>query len=224
MKNKAWSRRYDTWSIGCITLEFLVWLLHGHDGLVRFNEKIVTEYGKESHYFEMETSLHGEPSFKVHRAVVDAMDSISRDPECKDGRTALGDLLRIVRMRLLVVNLGESTFGPGKTQPDGVASDSLTPKIQVEAQRPRADSRTLRIDLDEIIRKGDADENYWLQGKTRDAVPDLYTTTAARPEPRDRDSPLVVPNKGHSGRFPGSLATDNSSLVVPMLTQPLRVG
>lgn len=38
-KPKIISRKYDSWSLGCILLEFIIWLLRGSDGQARFNEE-----------------------------------------------------------------------------------------------------------------------------------------------------------------------------------------
>lgn len=39
-KPQAVSRRYDSWSLGCVLLEFVIWLLRGSDGQTLFNKQL----------------------------------------------------------------------------------------------------------------------------------------------------------------------------------------
>ncbi len=39
-QNEPRSRRYDVWSMGCIYLEFAIWLLRGENGLQRFRRDL----------------------------------------------------------------------------------------------------------------------------------------------------------------------------------------
>jgi serine/threonine protein kinase len=97
----ARSRLYDIWGIGCITLEFLIWLMYGLDELKEFNKQNIGDYGVSDMFYEV--SL-GKPA-KVHAVVQRCMNHMAKDPRCFSKTTALGDLLQIVRTRLLVVKL-----------------------------------------------------------------------------------------------------------------------
>jgi len=97
------SSLYDVWSMGCVILEFLVWLLYGYDELTRFHDKIRGPMGEARPFFVIEQD-HGKPVAKVCSIVTDYMDHISRDPECAAG-TGLGDLLRLAQREFLVVSL-----------------------------------------------------------------------------------------------------------------------
>lgn len=77
-------------------MEFIVWMLHGSKGLDDFNNKIVNEFQAQCHYFE-KYEINGRTSFKVHAAVVAMMDSLSQHKVCEYKKTAMGDLLRLVR-------------------------------------------------------------------------------------------------------------------------------
>lgn len=91
---KAWPRRYDTWSYGCVILEFTVWVLEGFKGLRRFHMRIVDNSTHEGQLFETQYSpQNGHVSPTVHRAVLATMQSLSQRPECQTKETALGDLL-----------------------------------------------------------------------------------------------------------------------------------
>jgi serine/threonine protein kinase len=51
--NQGRSRRYDIWSIGCVILEFITWLLYGNEKFDVFNKTIVGELGEPSPFFEI---------------------------------------------------------------------------------------------------------------------------------------------------------------------------
>jgi serine/threonine protein kinase len=89
------SRRYDVWSVGCIFLEFLVWLLYGWDKLEAFN-------GGLDRYW-----VPDRDAVQVHPKVRECIRLIYLDPRCRKN-TALGDLLRAIDTKLLVPEHGDS--------------------------------------------------------------------------------------------------------------------
>ena len=97
------SSLYDVWSMGCVILELLVWILYGYDELTRFHEKIRGPMGEARPFFVIEQE-NGNQVAKLCSIVTDYMDHISKDPECAEG-TGLGDLLRLTQRHLLVVSL-----------------------------------------------------------------------------------------------------------------------
>ncbi|KAL2679081.1 hypothetical protein Neosp_009838 [[Neocosmospora] mangrovei] len=103
------SRLYDIWAMGCIAMEFLVWLMYGPDELKRFNDGIKTQFSDHSPFYEIvqddEDSAKDTPRAKVHWVVEKWMDHMAKDPACAVGTTALGNLLELIRNRLLVVKL-----------------------------------------------------------------------------------------------------------------------
>jgi serine/threonine protein kinase len=103
------SRLYDIWAMGCITLEFIIWLLRGWEGLVQFHSDI-----GERTFYEIIVS-NGRREAQLHSAAKSWMDSMANDPRCQVGSTALGDLLELVRTALLVVKLPRR---PGKVWKD----------------------------------------------------------------------------------------------------------
>lgn len=113
------SRLYDIWSFGCITLEIIIWLLYGADGLLEFNKSL----SDGSPFYQVDWT--GETKcVRVHNVVAAWMDHISQDPACRAGTTALGDLLDLVKLGLLVVELprhggsfAEHNFLSSQTQP-----------------------------------------------------------------------------------------------------------
>ena len=67
------SRLYDIWSMGCIVLEFTIWLLYGLKGLNKFNESINGPLEGNTPFYEVKREL-GETVATVHTEVVKWMD------------------------------------------------------------------------------------------------------------------------------------------------------
>jgi serine/threonine protein kinase len=96
------SRLYDVWAMGCITLEFVIWLLEGSDGLSKF-QRALTSQQDNSPFYERRQVLNN-VEVRLHSAVIDAMRRIEENPACGEG-TALRHLLELARDRLLVIRL-----------------------------------------------------------------------------------------------------------------------
>ncbi|ETI20037.1 hypothetical protein G647_09052 [Cladophialophora carrionii CBS 160.54] len=100
------SRLYDMWAMGCIILETIIWLLYGLDALNKFlNTKISTQSENTLYY-----TIRGGRA-EVSGLVTSLMkDILENDPECNaSSGSALGDLIRLVADKLLLVDLP----GPG---------------------------------------------------------------------------------------------------------------
>ncbi|PNP74384.1 hypothetical protein FNYG_12433 [Fusarium nygamai] len=100
------SRLYDVWAMGCIWFEFLVWLMYGQDGLARLKSGFDRVRSDFIRFYEIDEK----DVAKVHRVVKEWMDHMAKDPVCEVGETALGNLLELIRDRLLVVELPDG-FG-----------------------------------------------------------------------------------------------------------------
>lgn len=96
---KRRSRLCDVWAMGCITLEYIVWLLYGKRGLDQFHRDV------DGKTFYTTSWVNGEKVAQVHPNALAWMDRMAELPVCKKYDTALGDLLDIVRNNLLVVKL-----------------------------------------------------------------------------------------------------------------------
>lgn len=96
---KRRSRLGDVWALGCITLEFIVWLLYGRKGLDQFNSEVSGET-----FYQIEIK-NGKRVAHVHRVAVKWMERMAKVDACEPGETALGELLEFVQSSLLVVNL-----------------------------------------------------------------------------------------------------------------------
>lgn len=110
-KSAPTSRLYDIWSMGCIILQLMTWLLYGNrkvEELTR-NTKSVFAKGESSYWSAAWTDEKGFHNINVHRSVKDHMKQMKRDLR---GSKALRDLLSIVEDKLLVVKLPPSATTP----------------------------------------------------------------------------------------------------------------
>lgn len=99
------SRISDSWSLGCIFLEFVIWLMQGKDGLDRFNrERLELAPGRDcfwvQHGATKDCALH--PTVK--RWVIEEL------PEPLERTPGLRDLVELVTDRLLVVSREHRAF------------------------------------------------------------------------------------------------------------------
>ncbi|KAJ4406778.1 hypothetical protein N0V85_004469 [Neurospora sp. IMI 360204] len=192
-KSMGRSRRYDIWSMGCVTLEFIIWLLYGNDILDQFNDSINKPTSRpcppdfnRSPWFTTDDATN---TARLHDSVKKTISIIlKKDPECQGPeKTALCSLLELVRDRLLVVDLGSEaeltrtqTFAYIKSDPS-----ASTPEIRVEqadANGPnvsprlnhsstgRATSEEFLIAVNQIVAEGSRNPSYWFTGKPREDV------------------------------------------------------
>ncbi|KAH9909794.1 hypothetical protein F4778DRAFT_14888 [Xylariomycetidae sp. FL2044] len=192
--NEARSRLYDIWSMGCIALEYVIWLLYGNDEVDALYEEIKQSSQSSQQvcqYYEVENNMA-----KVHRVVRDCMDQMQeKDPECKEG-CAIGDLLKIIRTRLLVVPLSphrSSAIG-GSFRPSPAFAQ---PNWGDERTRYRATAENFRDSLDDIIKKLEGDR-YILTGQDRTNVTpphlasSMYRRTSNTGQKGDGKLPRIV--------------------------------
>ena len=194
------SRLYDIWSMGCITLEFIVWLLYGYHDLMKFNDSIKSSVEESSPYFKVgiDNVAH------VHPVVRACMDHIFKDPECtgNGGNTAIRDLLDIVKTNLLVVHLPQHRASNLASIAGNVAVTDTDSRLS-PTYRPigptRATASHFHNLLDDMIGKGKEDESYWFTGISREnlkgppsrKVPSIVTNDFLSPESANRPNQLV---------------------------------
>jgi serine/threonine protein kinase len=94
------SRSYDVWSLGCIYLEFMIWLLHGPDDLRDFDARLRDNYSLASGFYVLETPLR---AARLHDEVKRELEFILHHQRCGEN-TALGDLAGFVQARMLDVD------------------------------------------------------------------------------------------------------------------------
>ena len=96
------SRRYDIWSLGCVFLEFSIWLLHGPKAIEEFAQAR-GRYGTLKSNTSVplyEVTDKGAKAAVVHQLVSWTIECLENDPRCK-GETALAELLRMIKNRML---------------------------------------------------------------------------------------------------------------------------
>ncbi|KAF4816418.1 putative cell division protein kinase [Colletotrichum siamense] len=195
----ARSRLYDVWSLGCIILEYIIWLLYGYDELERFSDDIQIDTG----CFYLCERGGDRPEAKVHPTVVTWMDCVGNDPECST-QTAIRDLLALVRDKLLVVALlTDSDTKSGFDDFISVTPADLVEPVPVAAVRARA--KAVESALQEILDLGEGNENYLLANRTRLEIQRPSLTIKGK-----ANSSLKVP-EAHKPKGPGPHA--NGSVI-----------
>ncbi|KAF2188522.1 hypothetical protein K469DRAFT_565361, partial [Zopfia rhizophila CBS 207.26] len=159
------SRLYDIWSMGCITLEFIIWILYGNNELNNFYNQVKGDAQQVCQYFEIPENIEPRQA-KVHEVVRSWMDHIQNtDPECAQGtESAMSDLLNIVRTKLLLVPLSPtraSSMHRGRGFALPAAGETIT--------NYRATASEFRDCLDKILSKVNK-PGYLLTGKGRENV------------------------------------------------------
>lgn len=94
----TWSRHYDVWSMGCVLLECIIWLLYGTEEVSRLPLNL-------SRFWQTRIDNR-----YVHQQVEDWMRRMENDERCSSG-TPMGELLKLMRERLLVVDTNQQEFG-----------------------------------------------------------------------------------------------------------------
>ncbi|KAK1496615.1 protein kinase [Colletotrichum tamarilloi] len=162
--DKARSRRYDIWSMGCIILEFIIWLLYGYEALEEFDHSLNTS-GFDCSFFKVK-DVDGARVAQVHPIVEQWMNSIAVDWQCGTS-TAIGDLLKLVRNRLLVVPLliQAPTVNLDDPQPTifVTGASQSTPEVGLY----RADANVMKSELEKILQKANCNQVYLLRAQTR---------------------------------------------------------
>lgn len=152
------SRLYDIWTMGCITLDFTIWLLYGNIELGHFYNQIRGDT-PVSQYFEIPEAEPKTP--QVHRVVLRWMNYIQdTDPECLQD-SAIRDLLKLVREKLLVVPL-----------PPSIPTSFRDPMIQWSGETItsyRATAAEFREALDNILSRASR-PGYLLTAKDRSDI------------------------------------------------------
>ncbi|RSL88111.1 hypothetical protein CDV31_016122 [Fusarium ambrosium] len=156
----------DIWSMGCIMLEFLIWLMYGVDGLNRFSQARQSSlFSQEVFFYQVKREgQDSTPVVTVDSVVLKWMDHMAADPACNVGSTALGNLLELIRTRLLVVKLPQ--------EPEPVMSTtslqvSVGSDSSVAGQSCQGWERCKSSELEERMREiwdENETEKYWLAG------------------------------------------------------------
>jgi serine/threonine protein kinase len=114
-------RRFDIWSMGCLFLEFTIWLLYGAGELERctaeiseffeIHETSKTETKSDKH-LKLPTPTSAKKKWARRHPVVDGwIDYLKEDWRCSE-KTALGKLVKLIDKWMLVVEVEELEAPP----------------------------------------------------------------------------------------------------------------
>lgn len=175
------SRLYDSWSMGTVIFNMVVWMLYGHQELHNFTNTTARLERQGSPYW----TRHGRSAEVSEMANIWMSHILREDVECnRQLGTAMGDLMKLVKDELLVVRL------PPLNARNNV---SAVPK-----QRSSA-TRLLRR-LEEIRTRACNDEGYLFTGIDRSGISPPPSGGAAVPEIVSRSSePAVVEESAARG-------------------------
>jgi len=174
------SHLHDTWSMGCIILEFVIWLLYDYGELREFNASYQGYFGPSDQFYE----ISRERVVSIHRVVEHWMEHMSQDDLCRSGETALGDVLYVVRTGLLVVELPKD---------EGLkfqAAVRLYSSTHDAKQRTRFRAKELETELLRIA-QGGVSENYWAQGQKSTLTPEELMGSSQSLGPTGRTAHLA---------------------------------
>ncbi|KAK8063653.1 hypothetical protein PG996_008305 [Apiospora saccharicola] len=211
------SRLYDTWSMGCIIFEFVIWLLHGNDALERFYQDLQGNARNACPYYELPTPGSGDGPAVHHVVQAWTAHLQKNDPECRS-ESAIGDLLRLVQRKLLVVDLPPSR---GKTHRGGSAEPMIAiiqpPSSGIAGMGHRATAEGLFEGLAAIKNRVSQDPKYLLTGANRE---DVFLP----PLPKDQPTLLSVGNGARKRKAEDMTPDDDvKTLAIPGPAAPMRL-
>jgi serine/threonine protein kinase len=174
------SRRYDVWSLGCIYLEFVVWLLYGASDLDRFRSDLTSSGSNTRFYVLDEDSGTRKKTSRLNGAVTKWVDWIKKDPRCAEN-TAIRFLIDLVVNKLLIADVSSPSKPVSHrisalTQEEGTRPGNAMPSFQV--RRPtfdvnieeslsldsvsRATAKEVCDEMDEIAKKVTRNKLEWM--------------------------------------------------------------
>jgi hypothetical protein len=230
--------------MGCVTLEFMIWLLYGYEVLMEFNTNRQGEYGLTDSFFQAwkGDDEDSKPWFaQVHHVVQYCLSKLSADPECT-GDTALARLRDIVETKLLVVELPERTESSVGQENVSITKPDAKRKTHQPFGKHRVNALGFIAALDNILNDAKAtDERFWCtEARERNApsftnVPkDISSTRSANvhslltPEWKpqsEREYPISFADRKKSSSTPSGpgafLAVPGQSQNVSVLPQHL---
>jgi serine/threonine protein kinase len=95
------SRKYDIWSLGCVFLEFSIWLLHGPEAIKGFAGARGSRTSSTNPSPPLyEVTNKAARAARVHQLVSWTIEKLQDHPQCK-GETALATLLSLIKDQML---------------------------------------------------------------------------------------------------------------------------
>ncbi|TXB97036.1 hypothetical protein FocTR4_00011158 [Fusarium oxysporum f. sp. cubense] len=208
------SRQYDVWSMGCITLEWVIWILYGNGQLQRFYSDL-KGYGNDfTPYYQLDAN-YSQKRAKVHPAVVHWISHIkTTHPECQE-ESAIKGLLQLVEERLLVVPLPvrRPTILLDTSRQ---SNQSPLPDSQDVPNQPRATSKEFENAMNVILEKVGRCQNYLLRSSDlRSSAPPPNFTPLLHPGMGYLTSKVSTVGKGLAPPSTGSRVSKVYHLQVP---------
>jgi serine/threonine protein kinase len=102
------SRKYDIWSLGCVFLEFTIWLLHGPKAIEGFTNARGNGLSSTNPSYPLYEVTSKSPKLaQVHKLVSWTIDKLEQDdPRCH-GDTALAALLSLIKKKMLQIKVDQ---------------------------------------------------------------------------------------------------------------------
>ncbi|KAF7535270.1 hypothetical protein G7054_g5510 [Neopestalotiopsis clavispora] len=210
--NTPRSQRYDIWSMGCIILELIVWMLYGYDQLSNLQQSIDEDcLPSKGTYFKVYAL---EEQARVHDTVLSWMSyMMTNDPECSQP-SAIRDLLILVKTKLLVVPLSNKpkTAMDHEFDSDSGLSRRMDHSSQ-EIESSRANSTILLASLEEILKKTQRSAKYAFTTKPRYHIHGpSQQHSLATPDGLDDEDPISDIESVFSVFSDASISTVNSDI------------
>ncbi|KAI0868529.1 hypothetical protein GGS24DRAFT_494486 [Hypoxylon argillaceum] len=134
-KDTSRSRQYDIWSMGCIIIELVIWLMYGYEGVRSFRNR--TE-----HFWAKEPDRTGKMTYRVHDYVVSCFDVMGKQLR-ENG--AYMTLLTLVRERLLVIDVSEDYISSPNHRE--IAKELHTSMLDIQQRCKSQDNYLTAVDL-----------------------------------------------------------------------------
>ncbi|KAJ0312471.1 hypothetical protein COL516b_001555 [Colletotrichum fioriniae] len=164
------SRAYDIWSIGCIVLEFLIWLAYGFDAVKKFQDET-------AYFWERERSEGNEKKYRVQTDTLRYIKSLSTTFQTP---SAWRELLKLVETRLLVINVSMNwKVSSPQYRETGTVDDALDDALVSTSDYEHHDIKpplpALENSLDDLDGLVDIERK-----ATEELEPHPHTTSAAK--------------------------------------------
>ncbi|KAJ8133055.1 hypothetical protein O1611_g566 [Lasiodiplodia mahajangana] len=99
-KNLPRSRTYDVWSLGCVFMEFVIWLLYDFDAILSFERNRLVPQNPTSSFYQLRNTGKAE----IPETVLQAAEALRQDPRLRGG-TTLEALVHLITEKLLVIEV-----------------------------------------------------------------------------------------------------------------------
>ncbi|KAI8955714.1 hypothetical protein F4801DRAFT_574451 [Xylaria longipes] len=215
------SRKYDIWSMGCVIMEFVMWLLYGPKGLNEFSRALSKDSTFGEAFYSTRQGVGSELQGEVHPVVRFWLDELSKNPDWPRD-SVIADLVRLVATHLLVVRT--SLAPPISEQPSSEQSSAPSIMIargsELNPSDVRADAKMLQEQLRRIQAKCLTEPEYLFPRAARAAlyrraIPDYQNPRA-----------VLVPSRFGNDLKPSALRAPvlAAPKYLSRLSQALEVG